>query len=146
MSLFSTSATLRPSRCLLLRLASGPMLLTGILHLMSRPRSLSDAKVRNHEVRLTLNSGRREFDRLRPTRAMSRHFGRAAQRPLSPTADIKQTYPLPSPWPDASGSSPSPRASTVRPDRRARSRCFDTNLSRPKPACIARRCRENGGC
>ena len=47
-----------------------------------------------------------------------------------------------SPWPDASGSSPSPRASTIG----ERSRCFDTNLSRPKPACIARRFRENGGC
>ena len=34
MSLVSTSATLRPSR-LLLRLASGPMLSTGIPHLMS---------------------------------------------------------------------------------------------------------------
>jgi len=55
-----------------------------------------------------------------PVRARSRYFGRAAQRPLSPTADIKQTYPLLSPWPDASGSSPSPRASTVRPDRSGR--------------------------
>src|SRR6266404_2650854 len=32
MSLFSTSAMLRPSNCLLLRLTSGPMLLTGIPH------------------------------------------------------------------------------------------------------------------
>src|SRR5882672_9608971 len=30
---FSTSTTLRPSRCFLLRLASGPTLLTGIPHL-----------------------------------------------------------------------------------------------------------------
>src|ERR1700692_2646368 len=38
MSLFSTSATLRPSHCLLVRRASGPMLLTGIPHLMSVAR------------------------------------------------------------------------------------------------------------
>src|SRR5713101_2026055 len=35
MSLFSTSAALRPSHCLLLRVASGPTLLTGIPHPMS---------------------------------------------------------------------------------------------------------------
>src|SRR6266436_6443430 len=38
MSLFSTSATLRPSRCLLLRLASGPMLLRGNLDVKFRQR------------------------------------------------------------------------------------------------------------
>src|SRR5258708_16318078 len=44
MSLFSTSAALRPSHCLLLRLASGPTLLTGIPHLMSPLRVKADLR------------------------------------------------------------------------------------------------------
>src|SRR5258708_32567171 len=67
MSLFSTSATLRPSHCLLLGPASGPMLLTGIPHLMSVARQS------RHFGRAPASSG---LPRIADSRMVGRHVSK----------------------------------------------------------------------